>query len=268
MTWPIFLSLCVGAAISMSILMMVAWRAERATGNAGWIDVVWTASTGLVSVAGSLPAYLLAHNPRALVVSALIAIWSLRLGTHIVARTRSKADDPRYAKLRAEMGSSASSGMLRLCQSQAIVSVPMVVSVILAAWNPSPALRFQDVLAVFVLALAVGGEALADAQLKRFQSNPVNRGRICDVGLWRYSRHPNYFFEWMMWLTWPLFAIDLSGEYIWGWFALAGPLCMYWLLNFVSGVPPLEEIMAEKHGAKYVAYQRRTSAFFPMPPAA
>ena len=107
------------------------------------------------------------------------------------------------------------------------------------------------------LALAVGGEALGPIPSSGgFAADPANRGRICDVGLWRYSRHPNYFFEWVMWLAWPLFAIDLTGEYVFGWFALAAPLCMYWLLNFVSGIPPLERLMQDKHGARL----RRLSA--------
>lgn len=268
MSWTGFLSLCVASLLSLSLLMTAAWRVERVTGNAGWIDVFWTFSVGVVAVCGAISAWLLSHNARSLAVALLVGLWSLRLGLHLAARTVKRPDDQRYAKLRAGMGWRTDRGMFRLCQVQAVVSVPLVVAVILAAWNPSPGLRVQDVLAVVVVAVAVCGEALADAQLKRFASHPANRGRICDVGLWRYSRHPNYFFEWTMWLAWPLFAIDLTGGYVFGWFALAAPLCMYWLLNFVSGVPPLEQLMEERHGAPYVAYQRRTSAFFPMPPAA
>jgi steroid 5-alpha reductase family enzyme len=85
--------------------------------------------------------------------------------------------------------------------------------------------------------------------------------------LWSWSRHPNYFFEWFGWLAYALFAIDFSGTYHWGWLALSGALCMYWLLNHVSGIPPLEEHMLKKYGDRFRAYRRRTSAFFPLPPA-
>jgi steroid 5-alpha reductase family enzyme len=90
-----------------------------------------------------------------------------------------------------------------------------------------------------------------------------NRGRVCDQGLWSWSRHPNYFFEWLQWVAYPLLAIELAGGYPWGWIALGGPVCMYWLLVYVSGIPPLEEHMVRRYGAAYRAYQGRTNAFFP-----
>ena len=89
---------------------------------------------------------------------------------------------------------------------------------------------------------------------------------ICDVGLWGWSRHPNYFFEWFGWLAYPLLAIDLGGAYPWGFVALAGPVCMYWLLVHVSGIPPLEAHMLERRRDEFRAYQARTNAFFPAPP--
>ena len=98
--------------------------------------------------------------------------------------------------------------------------------------------------------------------------DPGNRNRICDVGLWGWSRHPNYFFEWFGWLAYPLLAIDSGGGYPWGWAALAGPACMYWLLVHVSGIPPLEAHMLEYRRDEFRAYQARTNAFFPAPPRA
>nr|HAQ95548.1 hypothetical protein [Afipia sp.] len=86
-----------------------------------------------------------------------------------------------------------------------------------------------------------------------------------DTGLWGWSRHPNYFFEWLGWLAYPLFAIDFGGDFPWGFAALAGPICMYWLLVHVSGIPPLEEHMLRRHGSKFHDYQSKTSAFFPYP---
>jgi steroid 5-alpha reductase family enzyme len=113
--------------------------------------------------------------------------------------------------------------------------------------------------------MAIAGAALADHQLRRFRASPANRGKVCDAGLWRWSRHPNYFFEWLGWIAYPLIAIDITGGYPLGWVAIAGPICMYWLLRHVSGVPPLEEHMLRSRGDAYRRYQARTSAFFPLP---
>jgi steroid 5-alpha reductase family enzyme len=100
--------------------------------------------------------------------------------------------------------------------------------------------------------------------LRRFRAEPANRGHICDSGLWSWSRHPNYFFEWVGWLAYPLIAIGPT--YSWGWLALAGPACMYWLLVYVSGIPPLEEHMQEVRAEAFREYRARTSKFFPSPP--
>lgn len=155
--------------------------------------------------------------------------------------------------------------MFWLLQKQALVSIPLALSVILAASNPLPALRVQDIVAVLVLLVAIAGEGAADAQLRRFRADPANKNRVCDVGLWGWSRHPNYFFEWFGWLAYPLFAIDLNGGYPWGWLALAGSACMYWLLVHISGIPPLEEHMLDRRRDAFRAYQARTNAFFPAP---
>ena len=123
----------------------------------------------------------------------------------------------------------------------------------------------RDALAFLIMAIAVGGEGLADWQLQTFKSNPANKGGINDIGLWRFSRHPNYFFETFGWLAYPVLALDFTGAYPWGFAALLAPACMYWLLVYVSGIPPLEQHMLRTRGDKFRAYQRRTNAFFPGP---
>jgi steroid 5-alpha reductase family enzyme len=145
------------------------------------------------------------------------------------------------------------------------VTVVLALTMLLAAQNPSPSLHLQDLLAFLVLAGAISAEGAADAQLRRFALEPNKKGKVCDTGLWRWSRHPNYFFEWLGWCAYPLFAIDLSGNYPWGWIALVGPACMYWLLVHVSGIPPLEKHMLRTRGDEFRAYQARTGGFFPLP---
>jgi steroid 5-alpha reductase family enzyme len=250
--------------VGLAVAMTVAWWAERMTGNAGWIDVSWTFGIGVVGfLAAVMPP---AVSPsRQWLVGAIVAVWALRLGSHIVSRTLNRSDDPRYAKLREGYGADASKQMFWLAQKQAVVSIPLAFAIYLAAHNPTPHLRMQDWIGAVVMLAALGGEAVADAQLKAFSRSPLNKRRICDAGLWAWSRHPNYFFEWLGWVAYAIIAIDVGGAYPWGWLSLAAPLIMYWLLVYVTGVAPLEEHMLVTRGETYRAYQRKTNAFFPGP---
>lgn len=269
MTAQAFGALLLATAIFLSSAMAIAWLVDRRTGNAGWVDASWTFAVGIAGAGGALSAYFLhGHNWRALLVAIMALLWSARLGGHIVQRTLTKDDDPRYAKLRREWGANAPSQMFRFLQIQAFVSVPLSMSVWLAAFNPSPGISIKDAVAIALMVIAIAGEAVADSSMRAFKADPANKGKVCDTGLWAWSRHPNYFFEWLGWTAYAVFAIDFTGAYVWGWLALIAPACMYWLLNHVSGIPPLEEIMLDKYGAAYHAYLKRTSAFFPLPPAA
>jgi len=265
-----FIVALIVTAAALSLIMSLAWAVEQRTGNAGWIDTVWTFGLGAVGAAGALLPFAgeASISPRQWLIAALVLMWSLRLGTHIARRSAGKADDPRYARLRQEWGARARWQMWLLVQKQAIVSVPLALSMLLAAHNPTPGLRIQDLAAVLILLVAVAGEAVADRQLRAFRRMPSKTSGICDIGLWRWSRHPNYFLEWFGWVAYAVIAIDLTGAYPVGWLALIGPVCMYWLLVHVSGIPPLEAHMLMTRGDAFRAYQARTSAFFPMPPAA
>jgi steroid 5-alpha reductase family enzyme len=252
-------------AVALSVLMAAAWAVQQRTGNSGWVDTIWTFSLGLVGVGSALwPAGGAPPNARQLLVAALVAVWSLRLGSHIAARTAKIADDPRYAAFAKEWGVDSPRKMFIFLQNQGFGSIPLVFSIFVAARFPSDALRFQDCLGALILFIGIAGEALADAQLKRFRENPANKGRVCDAGLWRWSRHPNYFFEWFGWLAYPVIAISI--DYPWGWATLLAPLFMYWILVHVTGIPPLEAQMLRSRGARYRDYQSRTSMFFPLPP--
>lgn len=269
MTGMVFLTALVIMSAALSAIMAVAWAVQQRSGNSGWVDAVWTFGLGTVGIASALaPISGEAPHARQGLVAVLVGVWALRLGSHIALRTRGISDDPRYAELIRGWGANARREMFWLLQKQALVSIPLALSIFLAAHNPAPGLGGKDLLAALVLAVAIGGEALADDQLRRFRSDPGNRGRVCDTGLWRWSRHPNYFFEWFGWLAYPLLAIDVTGFYPWGWLAIMGPVCMYWLLARVSGIPPLEEHMLRSRGDAYRSYQRRTRAFFPWPTAA
>lgn len=251
---------CLSAALS--VIMAIAWLVWRASRNSGWVDTIWTFGLGFVGLAGAVTTRPM--DFQGALVAAMAAIWSLRLGLHIASRTRGITDDPRYARLVRDWGADATRQMFWLLQKQAIVSIPLALSMWLAANGSAPPV--QTVTAILIFGVAVVGEGIADEQLRRFRHDPANKGKICDVGLWRVSRHPNYFFEWLGWLAYPVLAIDLGEHDLWGWFALLAPLCMYWLLVHVSGVPPLEEHMLADRGDAFRRYQMKTNVFFPGPP--
>jgi steroid 5-alpha reductase family enzyme len=141
-----------------------------------------------------------------------------------------------------------------------------VLAIFVAAQLPVTTFRPQDLIAGLILFAGIAGEGIADAELRRFRDNPANKGKVCEAGLWRWSRHPNYFFQWFGWLAYPVIAI--APGHWWGFAALLAPLFMFWILNYVTGVPPLEEQMARSRGEAWRAYQLRTSRFFPLPPKA
>jgi steroid 5-alpha reductase family enzyme len=265
----LFLEGLIAIAVSLSVLMAIAWMVQQHTGNSGWVDTIWTFSLGLVGVASALwPIAGAAPNSRQWLVAVLVAIWSLRLGSHLAARTAGINDDPRYAAFAKEWGVDSPRRMFIFLQNQGGGSIPLVFAIFVAARFPQAGLRLQDYLGVLILLVGIAGEALADAQLKHFRSDSANKGRVCDVGLWRWSRHPNYFFEWFGWLAYPVIAISLDDPFLypWGWATLLAPVFMYWILVHVTGIPPLEQQMLRSRGERYRDYQLRTSMFFPLPP--
>lgn len=254
------------AAVALSGVMACAFLVQRRTGNSGWADAFWSFGVGAIGILSILFSSDMVSPARKWLVIALLAIWSLRLGGHILLRTLNGEDDPRYARLRRQWGASAHSQMFFFLQTQAFAGILLVISVYIAAARPDIELEFPDYLGLAVMLVALAGEAIADWQLKRFSRNPANRGKICDTGFWRWSRHPNYFFEWLGWVSYVLIAADFDGDYVHGWLTLAAPVLMYVLLRHVSGVPPLEEHMLASRGQAFQDYQRRTSIFFPKPP--
>lgn len=248
-------------AIGLALAMAAAWLIHRLSGKSGWIDAVWSFAVGAGGVAAALMPSPSAIEGRKVTVAVLIALWALRLGLHIVARTRKGDDDPRYADLMKQWGKKAALNLFIFLEIQAACALVLVVAVRLAASNPAPFPAITDYAGIVLLLIAVVGEAIADAQLRAFgRTHPRS---VCDVGLWRYSRHPNYFFEWLGWCAWAVMAANTAHP--WGWAALGAPVLMYVLLVHVSGIPPLEAHMRASRGAKFDAYAAKTSAFFPLP---
>lgn len=244
-----------------ALAMAGAWWAVVRSGRSGWADAGWSATTGLAGIAAALSPLDGEPGPRNWLVAALVAVWAGRLCLHITRRTLKGADDPRYAELKRQWGKDWPRQLLVFLEIQAAVSLALAVAVLAAAHNPAP-LGLLDGLGVVIAMLAIWGEATADRQLRRFSADPANRGKVCDVGLWAFSRHPNYFFEFLYWVG----LVPIGIGYVWGWAALLAPALMYLLLRHVSGVPPLEAHMRRSRGSVYAAYQARVPAFWPRPP--
>ncbi|MFN3891890.1 MAG: DUF1295 domain-containing protein [Beijerinckiaceae bacterium] len=254
------------AAVFMCIAMTGAWAIQRRTGNSGWIDTVWSLAVGATALAMAL----IVQNgdegltSRQLLVAGMAAAWSLRLGGYIAFRSAGAAEDPRYAWLMTEWGADASRRLFIFLQVQALAGLLLAASVFAAAHNPSPGLNAKDFAGVLLFVVALAGASLSDDQLRRFRADPANRGKVCDVGLWAYSRHPNYFFEWLGWVAYPVIAV--SSGYLWGFASFVAPALMYVLLVHMSGIPPLEAHMLRSRGAAFERYRARVNAFFPGPP--
>lgn len=246
--------------VFMTAVMTAAWAYGLKARNGGWTDVFWTFGSGGALVGAAV---LAGSGPRAWLVAALVGLWALRLGTHLAQRVAHGPEDPRYARFREDWGADHPRRMLGVTLAQAPATAFVAVSVIVAAQHAGP-FGVRDVLAAAVFIVAFVGEAIADLQMERFRADPVNRGLVCERGLWAWSRHPNYFFEWLGWLAYPVIAFDPARPV--SWLSLTAPAVMYLLLTRVSGVPPLEEAMLRSRGEAYRSYRSRVSAFFPLPP--
>ncbi|MFM0616005.1 DUF1295 domain-containing protein [Paraburkholderia nemoris] len=253
------LAAAVIALMALIVIFSAVWVWQLKTGNAGMVDPVWAYSLGLVAV---LYAVLGSGDPVSRALTALGGlVWGVRLGTHLWKRNFGKPEDARYRRFREEWGDKAASKMFWFFQVQVVISMLLSIAFLVPSYRSTAPAIGWIVLAVVVWIASVVGEGIADRQLKRFAQDPANHTTVCRVGLWRYSRHPNYFFECVHWLAY----IALSIGTPWGWFTLLPPVLMAFLLLKLSGIPLLEESMAKRR-AGYADYMRTTSALIPWPP--
>jgi len=249
------------AAIAMA-MMVVVWGFARRMNNAGIVDIWW--SFGFTPVAVFCGIFGSGHPLRNGLIAAMVCAWSLRLGTHLYKRVMSHhpEEDPRYAALRAQFPQFTWLMFFGFFQLQAVLIALLSIPVALVCANPAGGIGVLEVAGLALWLVAIGGEAIADAQLAAFRADPRNRGRVCQFGLWNYSRHPNYFFEWLVWIAYFVFALGSP----WGWVGVISPLLMLYFLTCVTGIPPAEEHSLASRGDAYRAYQRRTSPFIPWLP--
>lgn len=247
--------------IAMMVVMAILWFVQRRTRNASLAEVGFC--LGLVSVVIGYAAQTIGGIERTSLAVMLVVLYAGRLGHYIlVDRVIGKEEDPRYQRLRKGWGKSAAVNMFLYFQLQAVAIATFSIPFLVVLWNPRPPTSIVELMGLLIWGVGVAGEARADRQLAQFRADPRNRGRVCREGLWRYSRHPNYFFEWLHWWSYVVMTLGASG---WA-FTLIAPIIMGWMLLKVTGIPPNETQALESLGDDYRAYQRTTNAFIPGAP--
>ena len=239
----------------MSLLFMLAvLRRDNSLADIGW-------GPGFVLVAVSVVMLQADFTARQLLVTSLIAVWGLRLSMRIFRRNWGKGEDFRYQRWRSQWRNHFFlRSYLQVFLLQGFFMWLISLPAIIVAANVEPGLNWLDFIGLAVWLTGFFFESVSDWQLDRFLADKENRGKVLDSGLWRYSRHPNYFGELAMW--WGIFLISLSQP--WGWAGIIGPVTITTLIVFVSGIPLLEKTMMKNAG--YREYAQRTSVLFPLPP--
>ncbi len=242
-----------------AVLMTLGWLWQYRRNNAGIVDVLWASGLaasavwlGTVGVGATLPRVM---------VGVLGGLWGLRLGWHLWRRVSREPEDGRYRYLR-EHWQGSQEKFFGFFQLQALLVVLFALPFLAVAQNRESEPTCWTGLGVAIWIISIAGDSLADRQLARFRCDPANRGRTCRAGLWRYSRHPNYFFEWLHWLAY----VPLSLGSPLAWLSGLGPLLMYVFLRWVSGIPFTEAQALRSRGEDYRRYQQQTPMLFPWLP--
>ena len=248
------LLLVTGAAASF--LMLALWILQRARHDAGIVDIGWAFGLGASAVfygvcAGGLP-------ERRLITACVAGVWGFRLAAYLFSRIWWKPEDGRYKTLRDNRGDKAQRFFFFFFQFQALLIVLFSIPFLIAASATGP-LTWLDFLGAGIGLFSICGEVIADTQLNAFRKNPANKGKTCRAGLWKYSRHPNYFFEWIHWFAYP--ALSVTSSLVWG--TLVGPVLMLLCLFWLTGIPYTERQAVKSRGEDYREYQRTTSMFVP-----
>ncbi len=259
---PLVLQLQVALTVA-GLAMFAGWVFQSRHREASIVDAIWALGIGSSCVFYALNG--VGDPGRRTLVGFAGAYWGFRLGTYLLRnRVFGKPEDARYRKLRHMWGDSANRNFFFFFQFQALLILLFSLPAWVACNDPSRGLGAIDAFGALIAFGAIGGESLADRQLTRFRANPANKGKTCREGLWRYSRHPNYFFEWIHWFSYVVFGIGAAN---W-WLTLLGPVLMFWFLYKITGIPWTEEQALKSRGEDYRDYQRTTSMFIPWTPRA
>jgi steroid 5-alpha reductase family enzyme len=244
----------------IAVFAAVGWLLSLPLRNVSIVDSMWSLMFLLAAL--TYASAQASPGPRAWLVITLVGLWSIRLAAYITWRNRGHGEDFRYQKIRVNNDPGFAFKSLYIVFGLQAGLAWMISLPLLAAINSTAPLGWLDLAGAALWLVGFVFEAGGDWQLARFKADPANRGKVLDTGLWRYTRHPNYFGDFCVW--WGLFLVALAGG---GWWSVAGPLLMSIMLLKVSGVALLEKDIGERRPA-YRDYVRRTNAFFPGPPCA
>ena len=252
------LSLVLTAHLAMAVVMAGLWVLQLRVRNASIADTGWCA--GLIAVVLWYATLAIGEIERKMLVAALAVLYAGRLGFYILLnRVIGKTEDARYRRLREQWGASERLKMFGYFQLQALAVTAFSLPFLVLIKNPSSPFMLIEFVGLLIWIVSVSGEAMADRQLAQFRSRPWNRDRVCRDGLWRYSRHPNYFFEWLHWWGYVVMGVSTPGWFL----TWIGPIGMGWALLKVTGIPWAERQALANRGEDYRAYQRTTNVFFP-----
>jgi steroid 5-alpha reductase family enzyme len=253
--------------VEACLYFAVCWLIARKIDNWSIVDVAWSYGFALVGLQMIAVHFFFAPmSGQGLLMAAATVAWSVRLGSHLAKRVLGHLDqeDGRYLKMRAEYGDRMPARMVYFYFVQAVVlailCLPLLSSSPVNVPSAPDAIHWAG-LGVVGLALLI--ETFADAQLAAFKQDPANRGKVCERGLWAWSRHPNYFGEWLVWVGFLLMSYNNAYR------GVPGLLCVgviYYFLTRVTGVPLTEQHLLASKGEAYADYQRRVPAFWPRPP--
>jgi steroid 5-alpha reductase family enzyme len=216
------------------------------------VDVVW---------ALSFPLLFIFVPDRDMGLTFLFTLWGLRLGLYLARRLwkHFPTEDKRYLELRRKWKDTLKISFFKFFAFQAVSVLLLIFPLLFVNQGSDPSFGFFNILGFSLGLIGILGESAADFQKSKFRTNPENKDRVCDVGLWRYSRHPNYFFDCVFWLG---TGVYLLGE-PWGFIALCPGLLMTTLILKVTGIPPNETESLKRYGDRFRDYQRKTPVFFP-----
>ncbi len=253
---PIYISIALAGT-----LQILLWMHSVKTRNAGWVDFGWSAGMWMSSW---VILFTSDFHPRAWLAFGVLFFWSGRLAWHILHDRlwKKKAEDQRYQNLRSHWGEAANRNFFWFFLSQALLVGLFMTPALVVSRRGEAFPDLFDLWGVVIALFAIAGESIADHQLAGFRKDPATKGKVCQRGLWGYSRHPNYFFEWLHWWGYVLMAL---GSTLWL-YTLLGPLFMYLFLRYLTGVPHAERQSLQSRGDAYREYQQSTPVFFPWTP--
>jgi steroid 5-alpha reductase family enzyme len=246
-----------GTAV-VAVLMFILWLLHFPLRNASIVDVGWAMGISLLAMIYAVHG--VGYWRRTLFLAPMAMLWGLRLGLHLLfTRVNGQPEEGRYAELRRKWGSNVGLKFLLFFEVQAVLCGVLSLPFLVAMHDPGKGMPELENVGLGIWVVAFLGEMIADWQLARFKKDPKNKGRVCNVGLWRYSRHPNYFFEFFIWVSFAMVALPAK----YGYLGLIAPALILYFLFRVTGIPATEEQAIRSKGKAYREYQKSTSAFIP-----